>query len=236
MTKKPYAMLTYYSLGVTFGFQKHLDEGCFKKNIQMDTHMTTMFNKVILLFFITYAITVLNNKNVYGSECNEPQNLSRVLQRARRNSDYSENVAMLPPLTRILHAHWANRSRTYLETKGEDHNGRHIFGDTECKINTTSRFIMKRSICPWSYVYNYDKNRFPSTMVQASCNCKDGCYGKEYGFGCRPVYYNVRVLRKQAGECGEDGFYKYIPDWERIAVGCTCVADKVSKIKGTVVG
>ncbi|PVD32982.1 hypothetical protein C0Q70_08430 [Pomacea canaliculata] len=72
--------------------------------------------------------------------------------------------------------------------------------------------------CPVTWVFNYDSDRFPDTLVEARCKrCERGSMT---GFTCRPVYYYTKVLRK--GNCDrETGVYSYEPVYEQVSISCS---------------
>ncbi|XP_025091996.1 uncharacterized protein LOC112562748 [Pomacea canaliculata] len=57
--------------------------------------------------------------------------------------------------------------------------------------------------CPVTWMFNYDSDRYPDTLVEAKCKpCERGL------FTCRPVYYYTKVMRK--GDCNSiTGVYNY---------------------------
>ncbi|XP_013408964.1 interleukin 17-like protein [Lingula anatina] len=106
----------------------------------------------------------------------------------------------------------------------------HMYGDTFCpsQVNSTGD-ANSRSLCPWYYVVNHDKYRFPPAMAQAECRCS-GCIGLgQNDKVCEKVWYNVRVLRR-LDECDSEGNYKYIESWQQISVGCTCASRRVATV------
>ncbi len=84
--------------------------------------------------------------------------------------------------------------------------------------------LNERSLCPWIYVPHTDKNRHPQTMSYAQCFCPECIQHNGQDFssdgGCRPIIYDVKVLRKHS--C-RNGTQIYQSDYEKVPVACTCV-------------
>ena len=131
---------------------------------------------------------------------------------AKSSRDAHESIYITPPFTSFI--------RDLRPTEGENV---HFYGDNqECPTEPASDTspVQDRSNCPWYNVLNKDETRYPDVVTEARCRCT-GCIGVDGLSQCKPVYYNIHVLR-QTGQCDEDGFHKWESGWVKISVGCTC--------------
>ncbi|CAL8262759.1 unnamed protein product [Merluccius merluccius] len=90
-----------------------------------------------------------------------------------------------------------------------------------------SQPLQTRSISPWRYVYDTDKDRFPRRISVAECLCS-GCItlrpgedtaAEDFSYLSAAVLQHRLVLRK---ELCKDGRYRLVPYDHAVAVGCTC--------------
>lgn len=79
-----------------------------------------------------------------------------------------------------------------------------------------------RTLCPWEYVYDTDMDRFPPVLTVAKCKCST-CFDS---YRCKPVFYNVHVLKKQC----TNGVIRWMRKTQLISVACTCVRPTVHEV------
>ena len=90
--------------------------------------------------------------------------------------------------------------------------------------------IHKRAVCPWSYVMEEQKDRFPRTIPVAKCKCSN-CIGpdpnKTY---CSKIYRQIPVLKRH--ECNAATKF-YIYRWKtiKISVACVCTNVRVKQVE-----
>ncbi|KAK0155991.1 Interleukin-17C [Merluccius polli] len=91
----------------------------------------------------------------------------------------------------------------------------------------SSQPLHTRSISPWRYVYDTDKDRFPRRISVAECLC-GGCItlrpgedtaAEDFTYLSAAVLQHRLVLKK---ELCKDGRYRLVPHDQAVAVGCTC--------------
>ncbi|XP_029909237.1 interleukin-17C [Myripristis murdjan] len=84
-----------------------------------------------------------------------------------------------------------------------------------------------RSLSPWRYIRDTDKDRFPPTIAVAQCLC-EGCItskGKEdMDYNSYLIEQSRVVLRKEL--CDDGKKYRLVPDSVKVGVGCTCLKSK----------
>ncbi len=82
--------------------------------------------------------------------------------------------------------------------------------------------LQDRSYCPWYNIINHSADRYPEDVAEARCRCQYGA-GMGAATACRPVHYNIRVLRRTE-QCDDNtGLYVYTPGWQSVSVGCTVI-------------
>ncbi|XP_071808017.1 interleukin-17D-like [Asterias amurensis] len=84
--------------------------------------------------------------------------------------------------------------------------------------------LSRSSVCPWSYVSQYDADRVPAVITQAACSC-DSCLDQTTSeprpdLSCTAIKYQLPVLRR--GEC-VNGVSNYHQEYESVTVGCACM-------------
>ena len=127
-----------------------------------------------------------------------------------------ESHFLLPEFKKRVKIHDVNnnKSKAVSDTSDRPHCSETTNSDLDASVRV-------RSTCPWHYAQNHDSDRYPSTLVEARCIC-DHCIGGGKLTRCEPIFYSVQVLRRSEMNCDEDGFYKYVPEWNQISIGCTC--------------
>ncbi|XP_005073181.2 interleukin-17C [Mesocricetus auratus] len=90
----------------------------------------------------------------------------------------------------------------------------------------------QRSISPWKYRVDTDKNRYPQKLAVAECLCR-GCINAKTGretaaLNSVQLLQSLLVLRRQP--CSQDGTadptpgsFTFHTEFIRVPVGCTCV-------------
>ncbi|XP_063297688.1 interleukin-17A-like [Pelobates fuscus] len=79
-----------------------------------------------------------------------------------------------------------------------------------------------RSLSPWEYSMNEDKNRFPAIIAEAKCThnrCVDSTGNLDTSASSVPINQEILILRRPEGD-PEGGI---MLDKQLITVGCTCV-------------
>ena len=82
--------------------------------------------------------------------------------------------------------------------------------------------LSSRSICPYFYVTTYDPRRYPATITEVECSCKN-CVdynGLSQRNVCEPVYRNVLVISKT--ECNSNHEWQYELAVYKRKESCTC--------------
>ncbi|KAJ6657130.1 hypothetical protein lerEdw1_002719 [Lerista edwardsae] len=100
--------------------------------------------------------------------------------------------------------------------------------------STLSSEVHERSISPWTYRIDEDKDRFPEKLAFAECLCK-GCIDSKTGaettaLNSVPVLQSLMVLHRKPCQHGSDspGFtfeVRYI----KVPVACTCALPRSSR-------
>ena len=73
-------------------------------------------------------------------------------------------------------------------------------------------------MCPWTFVKNEDRKRYPKILVQAKA-ATPRCHGGLRN--CEDVFYYIRVLRRR-DECDEENHYVYEAGWQKVTVASVC--------------
>ncbi len=77
-----------------------------------------------------------------------------------------------------------------------------------------------RSVCPWEFTIDTDRNRYPDAIpVVSKCLC-DTCINSTGPHKCQLVYNRLPVLR--ITEKCVDGLYVLEPSWVEVPVACGC--------------
>ncbi|CAH2245695.1 Interleukin-17F [Pelobates cultripes] len=79
-----------------------------------------------------------------------------------------------------------------------------------------------RSLSPWEYSMNEDKNRFPAIIAEATCThnrCVDSTGNLDSSASSVPISQEILVLRRPEG----DPKMGIMLDKQLITVGCTCM-------------
>ena len=99
-----------------------------------------------------------------------------------------------------------------------DKNRKH--GNTRCSRNEQTIWHANEiSICPYHFIEIKRTNRFPFSLKQASCNCKE-CIGIKNS-KCLPV--NIAKPALERDYCSlKSGLFKWIFLMEYVTVGCSC--------------
>lgn len=92
--------------------------------------------------------------------------------------------------------------------------------NTNCN-NSRSQALQHRTLCPWDMEVRHDPRRYPHTLHSAKCRCS-GCMNNNYE--CQPILYRVPVVLKT---CNSENQRIYVPSYEHISVGCTCVRPRM---------
>ena len=116
-----------------------------------------------------------------------------------------------------------------------------IYGTRKCpkSISKRKHDVMDTSSCPWYIVLTYDEMRYPSTLINAKCKCRN-CIGVEKNVSksrernCEPITIKQKVLRRELTERGtlicKDGVASYLETWEDVPIACLCVSRRTKKI------
>ncbi|KAJ8290586.1 hypothetical protein GJAV_G00014900 [Gymnothorax javanicus] len=87
--------------------------------------------------------------------------------------------------------------------------------------------VGNNSLSPWKISYNYDRNRFPPHIAEATCLLK-GCLnagGDEVmEFESKPIFHQILVLRRVELDHRK---YAYKLETKTLSVGCTCVLPNI---------
>ena len=95
---------------------------------------------------------------------------------------------------------------------------------------TNSHRLQDRASCPWDVYAETDSHRWPRTLHQARCRCKQ-CTNKDPMSHCEQVTFNVPVLYRNPDYV--DGCnpvtrrYEYVSTYTTVVVGCTCAKLKI---------
>lgn len=109
-----------------------------------------------------------------------------------------------------------------------------VYGKRGCPddIEAGSRELMDISLCPWNVEINYEKHRYPRTLLHARCRCEQCVKIPKYKSitsetMCKAITIKERVLRRRLSPSGlpicEDGKVLYDAVWEDIPIACACV-------------
>ncbi|OCT79086.1 hypothetical protein XELAEV_18030183mg [Xenopus laevis] len=83
-----------------------------------------------------------------------------------------------------------------------------------------------RSISPWNYSINMDKNRFPAALNEASCLHR-GCLDEEGNIDLNlvssPIRQEILVLRREVKGCTTSFWLEK----QTVTVGCTCIRTEI---------
>ncbi|KAJ8040216.1 Interleukin-17D [Holothuria leucospilota] len=85
----------------------------------------------------------------------------------------------------------------------------------------------RHSTCPWYYVINYDANRVPAYIPEATCSCRD-CIDPYDNMPndeltCMPVEYPMKVLVRKESSSGDGSSHEYEVEDYQVAVSCACM-------------
>ncbi|XP_075719667.1 interleukin-17A-like [Rhinoderma darwinii] len=88
-------------------------------------------------------------------------------------------------------------------------------------INAAEDDIRLRSLSPWNYRRDEDKNRHPPVIHEAICShawCLDSEGNKDVSKNSVPITQNILVLRWVVTNCHQNFRLEY----QLVTVGCTC--------------
>ncbi|KAJ8049482.1 Interleukin 17-like protein [Holothuria leucospilota] len=130
----------------------------------------------------------------------------------------------------LLQAKFFNGQMTQTHYDDQLADSRATFGSPysgTCEIRSSSALgnlpLNKRSSCPWIYVEQEDKDRYPKKISYAKCeclNCIKGDGTQSFVNYCKPILEPRYVLKK--GQCGANNIYQYDLSEEYVSVGCAC--------------
>ncbi|KAE8605433.1 hypothetical protein XENTR_v10015134 [Xenopus tropicalis] len=83
-----------------------------------------------------------------------------------------------------------------------------------------------RSISPWNYSINMDKNRFPSVINEAVCvhnGCLDAEGNVDISLRSAPIQQTILVLRREVRGCSTSFWLEK----QTVTVGCTCIRKEI---------
>lgn len=187
--------------------------------------------KLIEFFLTILLFNYLESKPTAGQltvsdRCQDPTNeqLEELLSREFKNilNKIEEGIDIYPPVQKKYNISMSSiSSSNYNDISNEnviDKNRKH--GNTRCSRSEQTIWQANEiSICPYHFVEIKRKNRFPFSLKQASCNCKE-CIGLKKS-KCLPVNIAKPALEKDY--CSLDtGLFKWTFIMEYVAVGCSC--------------
>lgn len=86
------------------------------------------------------------------------------------------------------------------------------------EYRTTRPGLHRVSLCPWTYITDFDYDRFPHQMVYAQCSCGRCASPNGVQHLCRPLYQSFHVIRRVC----EEGAFRYRFAYESLPIACIC--------------
>jgi len=143
-------------------------------------------------------------------------------------ANHTHRLSLLIP---TLHHH-AFRTINAEDLIGED--PVMLAGSMECPHALDSTLddpLMGRSLCPWYWKINYNKNRIPAMLPEAVCRCRNAAIRANgiITYQCQPLTMHVRVLEL------DETCERYEEKSVEISLACVSVfqsAVRLNKISG----
>lgn len=135
------------------------------------------------------------------------------------NSSCTGDLPMSEDLLRHIHTGFSSvhirsvLSASYINTSNVD-----------CNDTPSSQNLQHRALCPWDLEENRNISRYPHTLHSAKCRCA-GCLDN---YECQPILYRVPIVLKTCNSANER---IYVPSYEHISVGCTCVRPMMYRVQ-----
>jgi hypothetical protein len=186
--------------------------------------MKLIFTCILVIWLFEYFQKGSEGKTIL---CQDPSNeeLEELLSKEFKKilNKIEEGIDIYPPVQKKYNISISSSSSSTNENiisneNINDKNRKH--GNTRCSRNEQTIWHANEiSICPYHFIEIKRKNRFPFSLKQASCNCKE-CIGIKKS-KCLPV--NIAKPALERDYCSlENGLFKWNFLMEYVTVGCSC--------------